>query len=126
VTPIRCSLRHTVRHGRCNPSPGTTNMNLSGSPAWLDTSSAAPVLDKLRTRQLMVPPPTNLIVAVFETRRRDALRLSTIGLRYAKILSNLLTIPKATGGEPWAGSLVYAPGLFCEVAIDDATGAAPS
>jgi len=65
VTPMRCSLRHTVLQGRCNPSPGTTNMNFSGIPVWSDSSSAAPVLDKLRTKQLIVPPPTNLIVAGF-------------------------------------------------------------
>jgi hypothetical protein len=39
--------------------------------------------------QLMAPPPTNLIVPVLKTWRRDAFRLSTIGLRYAKILRNL-------------------------------------
>jgi hypothetical protein len=60
VTPIRCSLRHTVRQVRCNPSAAITNMNLSGIPVWLDISSAAPVLDKLRTKQLMVPPPDEL------------------------------------------------------------------
>jgi hypothetical protein len=89
VTPIPCPLRHTVRQGRCNPSPGTTNMNLSGIPAGLDTSIEAPVPDRLRTMQLMAPPPTNLIVPVLKTWRRDAFRLSTIGLRYAKILRNL-------------------------------------
>jgi hypothetical protein len=118
VTPIRCSLRHTVRQGRCNPSPGTTNMNLSGSPAWLDTSSAAPVLDRLRTRQLMVPPPTNLIVAVFETRRRDALRLSTIRLRYAKILKEFINHSKAAcrsrcGTHPCSGADRPAESFTC-------------
>ena len=67
VTPIRSSLRHTVRQDRCSPSPGITNMKFLGISAWLDTSSEAPVLDRLRTRQLMVLPPTSLIVAVFET-----------------------------------------------------------
>jgi hypothetical protein len=89
VTPIPCPLRHTVRQARCNPLPGITNINLSGIPAALDTSSEAPVLDRLQTIQLMAPPPTNLIVPVLKTWRRDALRLSTIGLRYAKILRNL-------------------------------------
>jgi hypothetical protein len=93
-------------------------MNLSGSPAWLDTSSAAPVLDRLRTRQLMVPPPTNLIVAVFETRRRDALRLSTISLRYAKILKEFINHSKATcrsrcGTHPCSGADRPAESFTC-------------
>src|ERR1700691_5794386 len=93
-------------------------MNLSGSPAWWDTSSAAPVLDRLRTRQLMVPPPTNLIVAVFETRRRDALRLSTIRLRYAKILKEFINHSKAAcrsrcGTHPCSGADRPAESFTC-------------
>jgi hypothetical protein len=42
VTPIRCSLRHTVRQDNCNLSSGTTNTNLSGSSDRLDRSTAAP------------------------------------------------------------------------------------
>ena len=77
VTPIRHPFRHTMWQGRCNPSPGTTNANVSGMPTWLDTSSAAPVLDRLRTVQSMAPPPKSIVPA-FNTRCRAACRVSTI------------------------------------------------
>src|ERR1700731_2737595 len=87
TTPILCSLRHTRRQGRCSPSLGTISKNLAGIPVSLDTSSAAPVVDRLRIRQSTALPP-NLIVPAFKTKWRGALRLSAIATRYAKDVSD--------------------------------------
>src|SRR6267142_253838 len=65
---------------RCNSSPGTTNVNFAGMPIWLDTSSAAPVTDRLRTMQSIAVLP-NSIVPAFMTRWRDAIRVSTMKSR---------------------------------------------
>src|SRR3982074_3373366 len=48
---------------------------------------AAPVIDRSRTVQSIVPLPRS-IVAGFKTRWRGAIRVSTIQSRYAKFLRN--------------------------------------
>jgi endonuclease YncB( thermonuclease family) len=64
-------------------------VNFAGIPSWLNTSSAAPVVDRLRTMQSIASPP-NSIVAAFETRWRNAIRVSTISSKYAEGLKTLI------------------------------------
>ena len=87
ATPIRYPLRRTTLQGRCNPSPGTTNLNFAGMLIWLDTSSAAPVIDRLRIMQSTALLP-NSIVPAFRTRWRNAIRVSTMKRRYPNGLRN--------------------------------------
>jgi hypothetical protein len=56
VTPISISLRHTRRQRRVAPSNGSANVKRSGIPLGLVTSSAAPSLDRLRTKHETVRP----------------------------------------------------------------------
>jgi hypothetical protein len=80
VTPIWCALRHTVRQDNCNRSDGTTSTNVSGSSARLERSSAAPVVDRLRIKQL-TESRRNLIAPTFSTLQRVVLRFSVIAFR---------------------------------------------
>jgi hypothetical protein len=77
VTPSRKPLRHTTRHGRLNPSSGTTNANLTGIAPALATSSADPVADKSRTTQSIFSRSYS-ILAGFAMRKRGAIRVFTI------------------------------------------------
>ena len=67
ATPIRNSVRRMTRHGSLNPSSGTTNVNFAGTAVGLDTSSAAPVIERSRTVQGISSPPYS-IWAGFMTR----------------------------------------------------------
>jgi hypothetical protein len=46
-----------MRQPKCGPSLDITEVNLSGIPAGLDTSSVAPTAETLRTLQSIAPPP---------------------------------------------------------------------
>src|SRR5258708_36628682 len=75
ATPMRFSLRQTTWQGRRKPS--ATSVKCSGIPIGLVTSSAAPVLDQLRTMQ-SIAPPLNSMVPAFKTQCRGAVRLSSL------------------------------------------------
>ncbi len=51
ATPIRFNFRHTTRHLRLKLSDWMINEKSVGTPTMLATSSAAPVLERLRTEQ---------------------------------------------------------------------------
>ena len=77
ATPIRKSVRRTIRQDSFNPSSGTTKMNFSGILPGSNTSIDAPVVDRSRRVQLISSPPYS-IMAGFLTRNRGAARVSTI------------------------------------------------
>ena len=79
---MRVSLRQTTRHCRLVASTSSTKVKTSGIPTGLITSSAAPVFEKLRTVQL-IPPPPNVIVPAFSTRCLGAFRPSSMAFTYA-------------------------------------------
>src|SRR5579859_5207335 len=79
---MRVSLRQTTRHCRLVASTSSTKVKTSGIPTGLITSSAAPVFEKLRTVQL-IPPPPNVIVPAFNTRCLGAFRPSSMAFTYA-------------------------------------------
>src|ERR1700744_377205 len=84
MMPIRRSLRHTARQGTCSPSPGIVSTNLAGMAELFETSSAAPLTERLRTRQ-STAWPADLIVPAFAVGGRAVLRLSAIRSGCAEI-----------------------------------------
>src|ERR1700730_15178367 len=87
ATPIRKPVRRTTRHGSSNPSSDTTNVNFAGIPDGSDTSSAAPVIDRSRSVQVILSPPYS-ICAGFMTRQRGAARVSTMQVSGGEIYAN--------------------------------------
>jgi hypothetical protein len=88
LTPIRRSFRQSTRQAKCDPSLGIAKVNVAGMPTGVATSSAAPLVERLRTVQSIAPPP-NSIVPLFNTRCRGVARFSIIDLPARTLADNI-------------------------------------